>query len=131
MPSKPRWPEPSSSSSSGGEATSVVNHGKRQLVASEPDGHLQSACLGVTERVAHRLLDDAKGTELELGREANLFAGQLEPGHETGLLLRVGKEARERGDEPELVERWRSQVPGEGPQAVGRLERLAAGLAKA
>jgi hypothetical protein len=67
----------------GCKATSVLGHGKRQLVASQPDGHLQLACLGVAE-----------GTELEFGREAGLLAGHFEPSDETGLLFYVGKNAR-------------------------------------
>ncbi len=64
----------------------------------------------MAERVAHRLLDDPKSTEFDIGGEANHLAGNLQIGMQIGLLVDVSKEAGKCSDQAELVEGGRSQV---------------------
>jgi hypothetical protein len=113
------------------KAPTIVGHGQRELVSSELNGHEKLARPGVAKRVAHRLLSDAKGAEFGIGGKTTLGADDPEFDGEPGLVLYVGDKARKCGDEPELVEGRRAQVPREDPQAVCRIQCLEAGLPEA
>src|SRR5262249_57458624 len=74
------------------KAAPVVGYGELQLVGGEPHRYLQPVCLGVAERVAHGLLDDLEGAELDFRGEANRLPSDLQISMQVGLLVDVSKQ---------------------------------------
>ena len=107
--SRPRGVEP---------APVVLDHGRHR--AGRPGQHdADRVRLGVLGDVRQRLLDDAVERGLDLGG-SRPTPRRLEVDRDARLLGEALREPLERGDEPEVVERFRPQLDGQPANVLER-----------
>jgi len=99
----------------GVEALAVVLDAQRCALGLDVQENLHVARLGVPVDVGHCLLDDPVEGFLHLGGKAPFLAGGVEPAHNPGAVLVLGRDAAHGRDQTQVVERDRPQLEHEPP----------------